>query len=123
MNGKEILIDTNIILYLLKGNDTLENLLQGTEPYISFITELELIGFKNISSTEEKQIIALLKDCAIIPLNNSIKEKYVELRKKYSLKLADAIIAATAISKDIPLITSDKQFKGVEELSLLQFEI
>jgi hypothetical protein len=29
MNGKEILIDTNIVLYLLKGNDTLEEMLQG----------------------------------------------------------------------------------------------
>jgi predicted nucleic acid-binding protein len=26
MNGKEILIDTNIVLYLLKGNDTLEEM-------------------------------------------------------------------------------------------------
>src|SRR5258708_36905696 len=115
MNGKEILIDTNIILYLLKGNDTLEEMLQGKEIYISFITELELIGFKNITANEEKQVTLLLKDCLIISLNTSIKEKYVEIRKKYQLKLADAIIAATAISTAIPLITSDKQFKIVKE--------
>lgn len=29
MNGKEILVDTNIFLYLLKGNDTLEEMLQS----------------------------------------------------------------------------------------------
>ncbi len=123
MNGKEILIDTNIILYLLKGNDTLEEMLQGKEIYISFITELELIGFKNITANEEKQVTLLLKDCLIISLNTSIKEKYVEIRKKYQLKLADAIIAATAISTAIPLITSDKQFKIVKELTLVQYEI
>ena len=44
MNGKEILVDTNILLYLLKGNDTLEQMLQGKDLYVSFITELELIG-------------------------------------------------------------------------------
>jgi predicted nucleic acid-binding protein len=45
MSGKEILVDTNIFLYLLKGSDALENVLQGKEIYLSFITELELVGF------------------------------------------------------------------------------
>src|ERR1700744_4494133 len=97
MNGKEILVDTNIFLYLMNGNDTLEEILQSKNIYVSFMTELELIGFKSITSKEEKQIKNLLDDCSIIVLNDRIKEKYVELRKKYHLKLADAIIAATAI--------------------------
>ena len=29
MSGKEILVDTNIFLYLLKGNDTLAEMLEG----------------------------------------------------------------------------------------------
>ncbi len=56
MNGKELLVDTNIFLYLLKGNDTLKEILQGKSLYISFITELELIGFSKISDTEENLI-------------------------------------------------------------------
>jgi predicted nucleic acid-binding protein len=123
MNGKEILIDTNIVLYLLKGNDTLEEMLQGKEPYLSFITELELVGFQDISIKEEKQINELLNDCLVVSLNNNIKKEYIELRKKYRLKLADAIIAATAITLNIPLITSDKQFAIVKELNLIQYVI
>lgn len=123
MNGKEILIDTNIVLYLLKGNDTLEEMLQGKEPYLSFITELELMGFQDISIKEEKQINELLNDCLVVSLNNNIKKEYIELRKKYRLKLADAIIAATAITLNIPLITSDKQFAIVKELNLIQYVI
>ena len=91
MNGKEILIDTNIVLYLLKGNDTLEEMLQGKDPHLSFIAEQELVGFQGISFKEEKQINELLNDCLIISLNNNIKKEYIELRKKYRLKLADAI--------------------------------
>lgn len=115
MNGKEILVDTNIVIYLLNQNDTLEELLQGKHIYLSFITELELIGFRGITATEEKQIEALLHECSIINMNNSIKEKYIEVRKKYKLKLADSIIAATAIASGLPLITADKQFKSIEE--------
>jgi hypothetical protein len=60
--------------------------------YISFITELELIGFKDITEDEEKQIASLLNECAVIYLNNNIKAKYIETRKKYHLKLADAVL-------------------------------
>ena len=123
MSGKEILVDTNIFLYLLKGNNTLENILQGKNIYVSFITELELIGFKNITAKEEKQIAALLSECLQVSMNDTIKEKYVELRKKYNLKLADAVIAATAIASNIPLITSDKQFSTVKDLRLITYEI
>ena len=122
MNGKEILVDTNILLYLLKGNNTLEKMLQGKSIFVSFITELELIGFKNMTAKEEKQIAALLNDCSIININNEIKEKYVAIRRKYYLKLADAIIAATAIATEIPLITADKQFRTIADLKILMYE-
>jgi predicted nucleic acid-binding protein len=49
-------------------------------------------------------------------MSNLVKERYVEIKKKYKLKLPDAIIAASAIAFDMPLITSDKQFKTVNEL-------
>lgn len=54
-------------------------------------------------------------------MNNNIKEKYVDIRKKYKLKLPDAIIAATAIVSNIPLISADKQFQTVRELTLVAF--
>lgn len=38
----------------------------------------------------------------------------VVIKKKYSIKLPDAIITATAIVFQIPLITSDKGFKNIE---------
>ena len=123
MNGREILVDTNILLYLLNGNNTLEEMLQGKEIYVSFITELELIGFKKLTAGEENQITELLSECTIISLNKTIKDKYIEIRRNHYLKLADAIIAATAIVFDIPLITSDKQFRTVKEINLVTYEI
>jgi len=54
--------------------------------------------------------------------NNSIKSEYKSLRKSYKLKLADSIIAATALALDIPLMTADKQFKVIKALQLIQYE-
>jgi predicted nucleic acid-binding protein len=122
MSGKEILVDTNIILYLLDGSDTLVEILQGKDIYLSFITELELIGYKENTIKREDQIAELLNECSIISMNNLIKERYVEIRKKHHLKLADAIIAATAIVFDMPIITADKQFKTVDGLKLISYQ-
>ena len=121
MSGREILVDTNIVLYLLNGSNTLVELLHGKHIYLSFITELELLGFKDISVKEERQVASLLSECLVISMSNGIKEKYVEIRKKYKLKLPDAIIAATAIVSNIPLISADKQFKVVKELTLITY--
>jgi predicted nucleic acid-binding protein len=123
MNGKEILVDTNIFLYLLKGNDTIEEILQGKNIFLSFMTELELIGYKNITTNEETRIYNLINDCTKIQLNDQVKRKYALLRRQYNLKLVDAIIAATAIVYDLPLITADKQFKIVSELNLIAYEV
>ncbi len=122
MSGKEILIDTNIILYLLEGSDTLEKALQGKDVYISFITELELIGYSGNSKKREEQIAGLLSDCSIISMNTLIKEKFVEIKKQHGLKLADAIIAATAMAFDMRIITGDKQFRKVDKLKLITYE-
>lgn len=40
-------------------------------------------------------------------------------RKHYKIKLPDAIIAATAIVNQIPLITADKVFEQIKELNLV----
>lgn len=53
MNGNKLLLDTNTILYLLNGDETLADFLEQKELYISVITELELLSYKNITATEQ----------------------------------------------------------------------
>jgi predicted nucleic acid-binding protein len=45
MNGRSFLIDTNIALYLLGGDVTITNILDNSTIYLSFITQLELLGY------------------------------------------------------------------------------
>jgi len=64
----------------------------------------------------------LLDNSILIPLNNEIKEAYIHIRRHYPIKLADSLIAASAITLNIPLITADKQFGSVKELDALIYE-
>lgn len=52
MNGNNILLDTNIVLYLLNGEDTLIPLLEEKNLFISFITQLELLGSRNLNPSD-----------------------------------------------------------------------
>jgi predicted nucleic acid-binding protein len=85
MSGKELLIDTNIAIYLLNRDMTLVQLLNEKQVYISFITELELMGVKGMSAKYEKQIEVFVQSCHIIPLSDKIKQQYKTIRKKYKL--------------------------------------
>jgi predicted nucleic acid-binding protein len=58
----------------------------------------------------------------VIDINDSIKEKIVTLRKLYGLKLPDSIIAGTALFHDIPLISADKDFTRIDEVSVVYYE-
>ncbi|KAF0239407.1 MAG: PilT protein domain-containing protein [Chitinophagaceae bacterium] len=121
MSGSDILVDTNIILYVLRGNDTLADFLNKKTIYIYFITELELLGFKMISPIEEVQINNLLSNCFVINLTTSLKNNYIKTRRQYNLKLADSLIAATSIDYGIPLITADKAFMQIKEIDLVAY--
>ncbi len=117
MNGTDFLADTNALIYLLNGNSCMRPFLQSKLAF-SVISEMELLSFSGITAEEENNIKSLLLDCIEISLSNEIKEKTIEIRKKYKAKLPDAIVAASAIVKNLPLITADKGFNQIEELDL-----
>ena len=122
MSGDKLLLDTNIIIYLLSGDKTLADLLNKKTLYISFITQLELLGYSEISSKELSKIESFLGQSTIIDINQEIKNLVIKLRKSYKLKLPDCIVLATAIHLDLPLLSTDKDFAKVDEVSVLYYE-
>jgi predicted nucleic acid-binding protein len=89
---------------------------------ISFITEIELLGFKNITKKDEIELMSLINDCHLIDWNSKIKAQTIKLKQKYAIKLPDSIIAATSIVYNIPLVTADKGFSQIKDLDLLLIE-
>ena len=122
MSGISILSDTNPLIYLLDGNKEVAEYLDGKQVWISAITELELFGKKGINKTEINEINHLIDNCIIADINAEIKQTTKELLQKSSVKLPDAIIAATSFYLDIPLFTSDNGFNNIPDLNLVLFE-
>jgi predicted nucleic acid-binding protein len=122
MSGNNLLLDTNTALYLLKGDGVLKQYLEDKIFYVSCINEMELLGFNGIEKSEEMAIEFFLAECSVIDINQGIKNITISLRRQYKLKLPDAIVAATAIFLGIPLISADKHFGIITELTFVQYQ-
>ena len=117
----DFIADTNFLIYLHEGKSFVEPFLNYNFG-VSFISEIELLGHKNISKQDEKSLTELLKDCFVFNFSEDIKLQTIKFKQKYTIKLPDAIIAATCLVYQIPLITSDKGSKNIEELDLILLE-
>ena len=122
MNGNSYLLDTNILLYALKGLADVR-LYFDIPPTISVVTEIEILGVKEIKNTEIAIRETIVEYCQVIPITTSIKKKTIELKRAIKLAVPDALIAATAIEGGFTLITADKGFKKVKGLSLILIEV
>ncbi|MCP9754443.1 type II toxin-antitoxin system VapC family toxin [Lacihabitans sp. CCS-44] len=122
MNGIDFIADTNFVIYLLEGKEEVK-VFEEYSYAISFITEIELLGNLNISKEEKLIIKELLKNCVIFDLNDSIKDITIDLKQYNKIKIPDAIIAATSLYLNIPLITADKYFGKINGLNAVILEI
>ena len=121
MNGNKFLADTNTFIYLLNRHPVLEPLLDG-EWFFSFIPEIELLGKPGISNQEIKEVKGLLAVCTKALHVDAINELTIQLKQQYKIKLPDALIAATAIYQQLPIITFDKGFIKINEIDLVLLE-
>lgn len=123
MSGDSVVLDTNIVLYLLKGDDKLEVLLQGANVFLSVITKVELLSHPDLDEAGEQVIRDLLQHVKLMEFTSTIQERTVLLRRQFKMKLPDAVIAATAAFLNIRLITADKKFARLkDELDVLLIE-
>lgn len=124
--GVNYLWDTNTVIYYLQqqfpqnAEAYIDSLILRSNPAISAITEIELLCWKSATTNDISIIESFIDDALVFELDNSIKRLAASVRKNYSLKLGDAIIAATTLVFDLTLLTRNTaDFKKVENLKLI----
>jgi predicted nucleic acid-binding protein len=116
-----LVLDTNVVLYYLGGR--LQKPLEKKQYIISIITEIELLSYPSIRVEEIRTIQNFVDEVTVVELKNLLKTETISLRKKYNLKVPDAIIAATALKLDAPLLTNDKKLLSVSEIETYTVEL
>ena len=123
MNGTSIVLDTNICLYLLKGDRQLAAMLEDQPIRVSQITRMELLSYTGITKDELKRVQVFLESWPMESIHPAIEDLAIRICRKYRLKLPDSIIAATACHLDIPLMTADLQLeKLMPEVQVVRYD-
>lgn len=125
MSGSKYLLDTNAIIQLLRGNAELSDLLANAD-FIStsIIAEMEYLSFSDLPENDVTifQIFKSRIKVYNVPSDDMIfTQLAVDARKKFKMKLPDAIIAATARTNDLTILTADDHFKPLTEPWQVQF--
>jgi hypothetical protein len=119
-----ILVDTDIIIDSLKGVRAAKELFRtrSLDLYCSILTRKELLSKGGIKDSEKKRIIDLLAKIKVLRIDDDINTKFVTLMRKYGGnpdRLSDDVIAATAWSRNLPLLTRNrKHFEHIKEIKL-----
>jgi tRNA(fMet)-specific endonuclease VapC len=131
MSAAKVLLDTNIVSYIMKGNP----LAEAYFPYIkdallaiSFITVGELYyGAEHAGwgETRRKKLETELRNYVVVPYDHEIARCYGRLvaerrRSGNGIDTNDAWIAACAARHSVPLVTHNvKHFEGISSLELV----
>ena len=124
MNGR-FLLDTNAVVALLNGNQTISQILQSaTWVGISIITELEFLAFSGLTLEDEALFRQFKSRVEVIDLqtsDNELLEQVIAIRKSSGQKMPDAIIAASAAVNKATILTQDMGFSKIAHLSVQGF--
>ena len=124
-----LLFDTNIVVYLsrdIRYAKLYRQYVNYAKCVISFMTAAELYegAFRAGKHTRKfNEIVNELKKYRILECTPSIAEKFGEIRaarRNKPISVPDALIAATALAYDLPLVTHNADhFAGIEGLNVV----
>lgn len=102
-----VVIDTNVLVDYLKGiAQARVELDRYPEPAVSIVTWMEVMaGARNES--DEVVVRAFLGRFGVLDVTREIAEEAVRLRRSHRVRLPDAIVWATARTRQALLVTRD----------------
>lgn len=129
LSVKDLLIDSDVLIELSRGNQTAINLLNNYQKEyrlcVSIITKYELI-IGAFNKQDLTKTLRFLNRFYCYSLNDDIAKIAEQLLQTYALshqlKIADCLIASTALCFDLPLLSRNKKdFHCIEKLTLIPY--
>ena len=116
----KFLVDSDIIIWYLKGRDKevqlLEELSEKGELFTSVVTIAEIRA--GLTKDAKKIILELKNIFKPLDITEEIAELTGEFKQKYKLDIADMFIAATAVVNKLTLVTYNKKHFSMPQIKL-----
>jgi len=123
-----MIFDTDIFIWAQRGNEKAAKIMEASEErYLSTQTYMELLQCaKNKKQHKHTKDFLTTFGFLVLPFSENIGHRASIYVEEYTLasglRSGDAIIAATAVENNLPLVSSNlKHFKMIKELKLRRF--
>ena len=119
-----VLLDTNVLVYHVAGDPAATRFLDETIARRSFclstLTVIEFLGWHGHTDDEFVKCKELIELATIFPISKEVADKAIELRRAKRIKLADAVIASTALINNLKLVTGNvRDLRGIRDLQII----
>src|SRR6202023_1849083 len=115
------LLDSHIIVYATaQENEWLRTWLEVEQFAVSQISQIEVLGYDQITPEEITDLEEFLYSSNIVPVTDGATKKAIALRQRRKMSRADSILAATALENDWELVSRNvDDFEWIAELRLV----
>lgn len=114
-----VVLDSNIFIYATQpeyGN--VRQWMKNENLAASEISLIEVLGYHQLTKADKQDFEMLFDLTTIIPVSKVVTKKAIELRQLHKMSLGDTIIATTALTNDLTLITRNTaDFSWIESLT------
>lgn len=128
MERVNYLLDTDILIDWLQGKPWARSLILNSDVrvYCSSVSRKELLSKQGLSDSERQRIARLLQLVRVLQVDPVIAAAASELLSQYAdspLRIADALVAATAWTKGMALVTRNrKHYEFIREIRLFDLD-
>jgi len=100
-------------------NGRLGNVVVPTSAYMEYELVLKSKGYSEDTVSSDIEAFRRIRNLGEIPLTSEIIVKASELRRKYYITYFDSLHAASALSHDKTIISTDRVYREISELKAI----
>ena len=124
MPETDFLIDTNILIYHTAGDPQatafINRLIMQHSFNVSILVKIEFLGWDKHTPEGFEKCKKLMDAATVYLVDEMVAMKAIEIRRTVKIKIADAVIAATALAHGLQLATKNvDDFRQINELRIL----
>lgn len=87
---------------------------------VSLVSRVETLGYARITPAQVRYFESLFRVLLLLPFDETVADKAIELRQQKTMKLGDSLIAATALVHGMELVTRNTaDFSGIAGLTVI----
>lgn len=116
-----MLLDSNIVIYSVQpAYPSLRQFIATHAPAVSAVTYVEVLGYHGLSAADRVSLELFFRTSQILPIDQPVLDRAIDLRQQRRMSLGDSLIAATALVHSRTLVTRNtSDYAWISGLTLL----